>query len=785
MSNPPKTLTRWWDLPATLLLLAALLTAVTRLVATKWTKDLSIVQTLCFLGLIAGLALGKSRFAPRLAFVFGAAYGLFAVPWQLGLTVKDTVLWSDRLAALRTRLSLIIEQIQNKETVNDSLLFLVLMCFLFWAIATHAGYTLVRYGNAWRAILPAGLTMFVIHAFDPLVTRRAWYLATYLFFALILIARMVFLQRQKSWQNSRTALPPHLGLDFIRVAIIASAVIILLSWSIPVLANAWPTAQKAWRPIKTAWTGLREDFKNAFASLNPAVDAVSEYYGTSAVLGRGNALKDTVVFTVIPPKNMPSNLRLYWRARTYETYDDGQWFSAITKMYEFDPKTTDLSFPQTYDRWLGTFSFIGATHLATLYVPSQPLWVNRPALVEFLQNPDTTVDLSSFHANPSLDPGDMYQAQASVSNASIVDLKATTTEYPVWVTERYLQLPNSITPRTRQLAQDITKDLETPYEKVNAITEYLRQNITYVAIIQDELPRNQEPIDWFLFDERKGFCNYYSTAEVILLRSIGIPARWAVGYAQGVLNPDGNYMVRQTEAHAWPEIYFTGVGWVEFEPTASQPEIVRRSGVGVASSETSGPNPDDLANRYREMEDELALLREQRERLAPITAQKKPVNVVYWLIPLVLGSGLIYLGRRYLPRINWQITPVLLEKVMTRAGLRPPKALQLWARRAELNPLARAYLEINHALTRLGKKPAPNDTPNERAINLSQEIPPALEPAQQLVFEYQIETFGEQPANIVVAMTSAAKIRKLSFRAVLERLLARLQRPLRKTRQNW
>ncbi len=101
------------------------------------------------------------------------------------------------------------------------------------------------------------------------------------------------------------------------------------------------------------------------------------------------------------------------------------------------------------------------------------------------------------------------------------------TDYPDWVKQHYLQLPKSITPRTRQLAEQITAGLDTPYDKVIAITNYLRRNIQYVETIEDEPPTNQELIDWFLFDEKKGFCNYYSTAEIVMLRSLGIPARWA------------------------------------------------------------------------------------------------------------------------------------------------------------------------------------------------------------------------------------------------------------------
>ena len=211
---------RWWDLPTALLLLAALATVATRLVATNWTIDLNIVQVLAFLGVLLGFALGQSLFSPRTAGFLAIAYGLFLIPYQLGSTIQGDLYWTERLTIIANRLGIILYQLVNRETVYDSLLFLVLMAILYWGLTVYAGYTLVRYGNAWQAVLPAGLTLFIIHSFDPYVSTRAWYLAVYLFFALVIIARVAFLHQHNRWQKSRTALPPHLGLDFIRFTIL-------------------------------------------------------------------------------------------------------------------------------------------------------------------------------------------------------------------------------------------------------------------------------------------------------------------------------------------------------------------------------------------------------------------------------------------------------------------------------------------------------------------------------------------------------------------------------------
>ena len=700
MNTPDQTLKRWWDIPAVLLLLAAVLTAATRLVTTRWTDHLSLVQTLSLLGLIAGLALGQSRFSLRVCLFFAAAYGAIAVPWQLGLILRgDDLTWMDRLTMLTNRLNIIIGELINQETLTDSLLFVVLMCILFWVLSTHAGYTLIRHGHAWWSVLPIGLAIFVIHSFDAIITQRTWYLAVYIFFSLMLVARLVYLQNQSRWQIVRTALPPHLGLDFTRFAISAVTIVVLFSWTVPALGNALPLAQKVFQPIQFAWNDLKSQIEDFYAPQRSAITFTSEEYGSSINLGRGSPLGDSQIFAVRAPLGLPSNIRLYWRARTYETYVDGQWFNNNLQARYFTPERDDFPLPEQEGRWQGTFEFIAVAPVATMYTPAQPVWVSEDAQVEYYEDPDGNFDLTTFRATPSLDPGYVYSVQASVSHATIAELKAAGTDYPDWIKQRYLQLPDSVTQRTRQLAEEITFGLETPFEKVSAVTNYLRKNITYVDIIEADMPRNQETMDWFLFDLRQGFCNYYATAEVVLLRSVGIPARWSIGYAAGERTFDprtsqANYAVLQRNAHAWPEVYFPGIGWIEFEPTVSQPEIVREAGSAIY------PSPLDLQpeideERLRREREEFERLQTERDSANSTGTQQNRLNVVYWTLALAAGGVLIYLGIRFRPRIVLPPMPVLLEKAFIRAGLQPPPAVRLWARRALLPPLSKSYFVIN------------------------------------------------------------------------------------------
>jgi hypothetical protein len=154
---------RWWDWLASLLLIATMVAAATRLNATHWTEDLHVAQTVTLLGVIAGLALGYSFFSLTTGRIFALIYGVFVVVWQVGLTMGKGIQWQERLISMGNRLLLILDDIIRQKPVSDNLLFLVLMALLFWALSVYAGYSLTRHGNAWRGIVPAGLAMVIIH----------------------------------------------------------------------------------------------------------------------------------------------------------------------------------------------------------------------------------------------------------------------------------------------------------------------------------------------------------------------------------------------------------------------------------------------------------------------------------------------------------------------------------------------------------------------------------------------------------------------------------------------
>ena len=170
--------------------------------------------------------------------------------------------------------------------------------------------------------------------------------------------------------------------------------------------------------------------------------------------------------------------------------------------------------------------------------------------------------------------GTTYSTKISTITALAPELRAAGGNYPEWVVNRYLQLPASTSDRTRQLAKDLENG-QNPYDAAVTIQNWLHDNITYNENINYP-PADRDLVDYVLFDKREGYCEYYASAMVVMLRSLGIPARVAVGFFSGEYDElQGGYLYRESNAHAWPEAYFPGYGWVKFEPTSSRPVFDR------------------------------------------------------------------------------------------------------------------------------------------------------------------------------------------------------------------
>jgi transglutaminase-like putative cysteine protease len=292
-------------------------------------------------------------------------------------------------------------------------------------------------------------------------------------------------------------------------------------------------------------------------------------YGTNdSRLGGPFVADDTVVFTV------EDEQRHYWRVETKSVYTGKGWETA-------DNDVTDI-FEQENHIYYWFEDGVEKETFTAIIRPTQPMYyLAYPLGLKAVHALEVNEFLLQM-ANEKIYPVDRQLNTLPLFEHEIVY------EHPIFSVEQlndapavqndtllaqYTQLPATLPSRVRQLAEKITNGKQTQYEKVKAVEQYFRLNgfdyeTTDVAVPGD----NDDYVDQFLFETKKGYCDNFSTSMVVLLRSVGIPARWVKGYTAGQLTgktADGKniYTITNKNAHSWVEVYFSGVGWVPFEPT--------------------------------------------------------------------------------------------------------------------------------------------------------------------------------------------------------------------------
>lgn len=242
------------------------------------------------------------------------------------------------------------------------------------------------------------------------------------------------------------------------------------------------------------------------------------------------------------------------RAASFDTYANGRWGPALT-----DRKTVPLEEKAVRGTPVRITRLVDSDNKA-LFAPLNSATV--------LPGPGSTIEYNVEQGGPlkAEEPAPYdYEVVESEENYEGVPIHQGPLCGPLdgeqW--GRYLQLPPDIDPRVRDLANEITKDQGHPAERARAIAEYLMQNHRYSL----EARRGSgDPVSNFLLDKRAAHCEYFASAAAVLLRCVGVPSRYVVGYYAHESDDDG-LVVRQRDAHAWTECYIDGVGWVALDAT--------------------------------------------------------------------------------------------------------------------------------------------------------------------------------------------------------------------------
>lgn len=307
---------------------------------------------------------------------------------------------------------------------------------------------------------------------------------------------------------------------------------------------------------------LRGRLGQATTGASPLGDAAprstSSYRAGSLDLRSRGSLSDA------PVARVPAASPALWRSTTYDHYDGITWTTPPGRSVLTGPPS---SLAPTRTDEVSIATEVGGTVWSP--GPVQALVPSRPGGVEvgLLGDVVTTGRAQSGYRVTSAvqvtDPGLLRGARGADEGD-----------------RRWRELPRSLPDRVTQLAGQLTAGLPSRYDSVLAVEGWLRTHATYR--LDSPVPGpDEDAVDRFLFTDRSGFCEQFASAEVVLLRAVGIPARLVTGLAYGVPDTAGRRRYRQADLHAWVEVAYPGVGWSPSDPTAGAVLAVGgRSGVG-------------------------------------------------------------------------------------------------------------------------------------------------------------------------------------------------------------
>jgi transglutaminase-like putative cysteine protease len=438
-----------------------------------------------------------------------------------------------------------------------------------------------------------------------------------------------------------------------------------------------------------------------------------------------------VRFPGLDPAHLPARLlepgdgrlALLWRGQSLDTFDGRAWSSGKAqrpRMISHDPpRVVDLHVAVEVLPVAGTQKiFSPGTPAAVKLVDRDPLYSGATRyLVRQLGNGD---------AELSPAPSGAYAYEVWNQPVQVERLRGAGRGYPTELVARDLQLPEPLDPRIPALARSWVGAATDPAEQAQALRDHLRRDYRYTTELPGEVP---DPLASFLFERKAGHCEYFSTAMVVLLRTLGVPAREVTGFSGGVLAPSGEYfIVRAGDAHSWAEVYFPGQGFVAFDPTPSTASAQGPRGLSAWLSEVS----DTISARWSAAVIDYDL-RTQMGALQRVGNAFSRAAARFSRDP---GA------QRPLP---WRRIALMLAGGLALALLLS-RSLRLRRSKAEApgDEAGRAFLELSRRLRRRGLPRAEHETVRELSVRLQKEQRPEALVVARFAVLYEGARYGGQ-----------------------------------------
>jgi hypothetical protein len=621
------------------------------------------------LGLLVGWLLAEHS-SPGRAAALNLAYGLAITTIYLARLWPGTTLltggWLAHSREMEQNWSLFIDRVQGWLTAvlsggasQESVVFAFGLGLLGWLLSAYVAWTTFRQRRPLNG-LTAGAIFLALNSYYGGVSP--WPLLAFIPLSGLTAAAIHFEQFEREWQARGSDYSDQIQLDLllyggvlVMVAAAAAAFIPALNYR---AAADFLRQQPAVQQLDDSWERLFGGVRQPTIPVQPG-GTMAGSLPRAFLLGDPPELRETVVMTAVvlgpPPPHADTR---HWRGVSYDIYDGRGWAISAERRQTF-PAGQPLTLParaQTAEinqraHWL-------ADERVLRYILGEPLQFDHETITLWRG----AVDLTRAQG---------YEAEyATISRVSTADAEqlrqADMSAVPPDQMARYTQLPADLPARVGDLARQIAGDAPTAYDQARALERFLRQYEYSLAV--DLPPRQADPVDFFLFEMQRGYCDYYASAMAVMARSLGLPARLTTGYLAQPPDSQGVQTIYANQAHSWTEIYLGEYGWIAFEPTAPFDDGRGPEAAGLTAAETIAAAPPPIP----EME-----------------PRRRPFHL--WLIG-GLAAGLLMLGW-----LGWR------------------------RRRAEagLDGTQLAYRRLQAAAGRLDAPPLPTQTPAEFAAALS------------------------------------------------------------------
>jgi transglutaminase-like putative cysteine protease len=277
-----------------------------------------------------------------------------------------------------------------------------------------------------------------------------------------------------------------------------------------------------------------------------------------------------VVMRVIPEESPRSYLGVKWRGVTLNSFNGKKWFNDNADRISLPSESAQNFFIPTPKGWehrprniLRYRVLRAAISTDVLFAAAEPREISGIRTLNLDES-------GSLHNPQNISLPVAYTVTSDAGRPTARELERASTDYPSDIQLVYLRLPHNMDPRIGDLARTLTASANNNFARAMAIQSYLRGNFQYT--LDPPAIEPDDPVGSFLFRSKSGYCEYFAAAMAVMLRSLNIPSRLVNGFQTGTYNRFGkDFVVRARDAHSWVEVYFTGYGWIPFDPTPSDP----------------------------------------------------------------------------------------------------------------------------------------------------------------------------------------------------------------------